>query len=59
MKWLATVRGRAYLYRVLCVALVLLGAYGIIAAEHLPLWVGMGAALLGVGTAAVNTSTRR
>lgn len=59
MRWLATERGRAYLYRVLLAVLLLLVAYDVVAADDVPLWVGMVAALLGVGTATVNTSTRR
>ena len=44
-------RVRDWAYPVITAAVILLGAYGIIAEEQVPLWIGLGAALLGTGTA--------
>jgi len=49
---------RAYIYRVLLAALPLLTAYGVVAEEQVALFVGLAAAVLGVGLATVNTSTK-
>lgn len=42
---------RAYLYPVVLAVVPLLVAYGLISAEVAPLWVALGTALLGLGTA--------
>ncbi|MBM9432326.1 phage holin [Flaviflexus equikiangi] len=42
---------RDWLYPVLLAAIALLGGYGFIAEDTLPLWVALAGALLGVGTA--------
>jgi hypothetical protein len=49
---------RAYLYRVLTAAVPTLVAYGAIEDNKAALWVGLGAAVLGTGTASVYTSTK-
>lgn len=49
---------RAYLYRVLLGAQPLVTAYGIVDDQKAALWVGLGAAVLGIGLAAKNTSTK-
>lgn len=49
---------RAYLYRILLAALPLLTAYGVVAEEMVPLIVALVAAVLGVGLAVGNTSTK-
>jgi len=49
---------RAYIYRVLLAVLPLLTAYGVVAENQVPLFVGLAAAVLGVGLATANTSTK-
>lgn len=49
---------RAWIYRVLIAAAPLLVVYGVVDNETAPLWVALGAATLGNGLAAVNTSTK-
>lgn len=49
---------RAYLYRVLLAAQPIVTAYGIVTDQLAALWVGLGAAVLGIGLAAANTSTK-
>lgn len=48
-------RVRAYLYRVVTAVAVLAAFYGFVADQAVSLWVGLGAAVLGTGTAAANT----
>lgn len=50
---------RAWIYRVLTAVVPILIAYGVLDEQVAPLWVALGAAVLGTGMAAVNTSTRR
>lgn len=49
---------RAYIYRVLLAALPLLTFYGLVTEEQVPLIVGLVSAVLGVGLATANTSTK-
>lgn len=49
---------RAWIYRVLTVAVPLLVTYGVVDDQVAPLWVALGAAVLGTGLASANTSTR-
>jgi 2-methylisocitrate lyase-like PEP mutase family enzyme len=58
-EWLTSERTRAYLYRVLLAAVPLLILSGAIDASSAALWVALGASVLGLGTATVNTSTKR
>lgn len=55
---LANQRTRAWLYRVLLAVVPLLLAYGVLDERTLALWLGLGGAVLGIGTAAYNTTTR-
>lgn len=50
---------RAYFYRVLTAALPLLGLWGIVAENEIPLYLGLGAAILGGGLATANTTTKK
>jgi hypothetical protein len=47
---------RAWIYRVFVAAIPLLIAYGVISGQTAPLWVTLGATVLGFGMAAKNTS---
>lgn len=49
---------RAYIYRILTAASLLVVAYGLASTEEVALWLGVAAAVLGNGLAAVNTSTK-
>ena len=49
---------RAYIYRVLTAAVPLVTAYGIIDQRTAALWLGVIGALLGIGLASMNTSTK-
>jgi hypothetical protein len=49
---------RAYIYRVLTAAVPLITAYGIIDQRTGALWLGVIGALLGIGLASMNTSTK-
>ena len=55
--WLNEPR-RAYLYRVSLAVIPLLSIYGIVADNTLTLWAGIVAAVLNVGLATANTSTK-
>lgn len=50
---------RAWIYRVLTAVVPLLIVYGVLDEQSAPLWVALGAAVLGTGMAAANTSTDR
>lgn len=50
---------RAWIYRVLTAVVPILIAYGVLDEQVAPLWVALGAAVLGTGLAAANTSTSR
>ena len=50
---------RAYVYAVLVAVVPLLIGYGILTAEEAALWLGLAAAVLGLGLATANTSTKR
>lgn len=50
---------RAYIYRVLVAAQPVATFYGIVAEQAAALWIALAAAVLGLGLAAVNTSTHR
>lgn len=52
-----TPRVRAWLYRVAVAVLALAAFYGLLADESIALWVGLVAAFLGSGTAALHTPT--
>lgn len=54
-----TEQQRQYLYNVLTVAVPLAIAYGVIDANQALLWLGLGAAVLGTGTAAVVLKVQR
>lgn len=49
---------RAYIYRVLTALSVVVVAYGWLSEAEVALWLGVAAAVLGNGLAAVNTSTK-
>jgi hypothetical protein len=49
---------RAYIYRVLTALVPLVTAYGIIDQRTAALWLGVIGALLGIGLASMNTSTK-
>lgn len=49
---------RAYIYRILTAVSLLVVAYGVASSEEVTLWLGVAAAVLGNGLAAVNTSTK-
>jgi hypothetical protein len=49
---------RAYLYRVLNAVVPLLVGYGVIEDAKAAIWIGLGAAVLGTGTATAYTSTK-
>lgn len=49
---------RAYVYRVLVAVLPILTVYGLVAEQDVAVWLNLAAAVLGVGLAAVNTSTK-
>lgn len=49
---------RAWIYRVLTAVTPLLIVYGVIDEQTAPLWVALGAAVLGTGLASVNTSIK-
>jgi hypothetical protein len=49
---------RAWVYRVLTAAVPLVTAYGIIDQRTAALWLGVIGALLGIGLASMNTSTK-
>jgi len=49
---------RAWIYRVLTAAVPLITAYGIIDERTAALWLGVIGALLGIGLASMNTSTK-
>lgn len=53
-----TEKVRGYLYRVLSAAMPLLLLWGVVAENEIPLYIGLGAAVLGVPIAAANTSTK-
>jgi NAD(P)H-dependent flavin oxidoreductase YrpB (nitropropane dioxygenase family) len=50
---------RQWLYVILTATVPLLMAYGILDAEKAALWLGMGGAVLGTGTAAIAVATQR
>lgn len=54
-----TERYRAYYYRLVTAVLPVLVAYGILAEETVPVWIGLFAALFGTSLATVNTSTKQ
>jgi hypothetical protein len=58
-RWFTAEANRAWLYRVLLAAVPLLILSGAIDASSAALWVALGASVLGLGTATVNTSTKR
>ena len=49
---------RAYVYRVLVALSLVVVARGLVTESEVTLWLGVAAAVLGNGLAAVNTSTR-
>ena len=50
---------RAYIYRVLVAAQPIATVYGIVDDQKAMLWLGLAAAILGLGLATANTSTSR
>lgn len=50
---------RAYIYRILLALAPLLVAYGLIADNLVALWLVVAEAILGLGLAAANTSTKK
>lgn len=50
---------RAYLYRVLLTLQPVVVAYGVMSNELAALWISVLAAVLGLGLASANTSTRK
>lgn len=51
-------RWRDYLYPIATAAALLLGGYGVIADEQIPLWIGLAGALLGTSTATAYRPSR-
>lgn len=49
---------RAYIYRVLVAVSLVVVARGLVSESEVTLWLGVAAAVLGNGLAAVNTSTK-
>lgn len=49
---------RDYGYPIVTAAVPLLAAYGAISEQHVPLWIALGAALLGTATATVYRPSR-
>lgn len=49
---------RAYIYRVLVALSLVVVARGLVSESEVTLWLGVAAAVLGNGLAAVNTSTK-
>ena len=49
---------RAWIYRVLVAAVPVAIVYGVLDEATAAVWIGLAAAVLGVGLAAVNTSTK-
>lgn len=49
---------RAYIYRILVAASLVVVARGLVSESEVTLWLGVAAAVLGNGLAAVNTSTK-
>ena len=49
---------RAYIYRVLTALSLVVVARGLVSESEVALWLGVAAAVLGNGLAAVNTSTK-
>lgn len=54
LSWL-TPQVRAWLYGICLAVIALLGAYGIITAEVVPMWISLASAILGTATALVHT----
>lgn len=52
-------RVRAYIYAVLVALVPLCIGYGILTAEQAALWLGLAGAVLGLGLATANTSTKQ
>lgn len=50
VEWLTSVKGRRWVYGVCMAAVALLAGYGIVADEAAPLWIGLAASVLGMGT---------
>lgn len=48
---------RGYIYRILTAVVPLLITYGVLDDHSAPLWIALGAAVLGTGLASANTST--
>lgn len=57
LPWLTPER-RAWLYRLVSAAMPLLVLYGVAAEHDVAVWLGVAAAFLGTGTAALHTPTR-
>lgn len=49
---------RAYIYRILVAVSLIVVARGVVSESEVALWLGVAAAVLGNGLAAVNTSTK-
>lgn len=49
---------RAYIYRITLAALPLLTLWGVVQENEVPLYIGLAAAILNVGLATANTSTK-
>jgi hypothetical protein len=50
---------RAWIYRLLVVAIFALGVFGVITQEEAAAWIGTAGGLLGVVLATANTSTKK
>lgn len=50
---------RQHLYLVLTALVPILVAYGVVATADVSLWIALAAAVLGTGTAALHTNTKR
>lgn len=57
MKTLLTERARAYIYRVLIAVGAVVGAYGLLSADEIAVWLGLAGVILNLMPAA-NTSTK-
>jgi hypothetical protein len=58
VKWFSRMRNRAYIYNVLLGATPVILSYGIVTETEWAGWVGLSSAVLGLGVARSNVSTK-
>ena len=59
IEWFSSQRNRAYIYAVLLAATPVVAGYGLVSDEQWAAWLGLVAAVLGLGLAKANTSTKK